>query len=496
MHFKKILIANRGEIAIRIMRAARELGIEPVMVYSEADRGSLHVRLAREAHLIGPPPPSESYLRADVLVERALRSQCQAIHPGYGFLAENAHFAELCEQAGLAFIGPSPRAMRLMGDKLAARQIAQEAGVPVVPGTRESIQGAAEAAEAAVSIGYPVLLKAALGGGGKGMRLVRKADEVEEAFTLASHEAEAAFGDATLYLEKYLERPRHVEIQVVADAHGNVVHLGERECSIQRRHQKLVEENPSLALDDDLRMRMGEAAVAVARVGGYTNAGTVEFMVDRERNFHFLEVNARLQVEHPVTEMVTGVDLAQLQLRIAQGESLPFSQTDIEWSGAAIEWRIYAEDASNDFAPSAGQVEVLREPGGPWVRVDSGLYQGCEVPIYYDPLLAKLIVWGKDREAALVRSRRALQEYIVVGVKTTIPFHQWVLDDRRFVKGDVDTHFIEGMEHGKRAPSEVVPLVAAAVYHRHGTSSPQTRRGTQGSNPWKMLGRKEGLVTL
>ncbi len=493
MRFEKILVANRGEIAIRIIRAARELGIEPVIVYSEADRNSLHVRLAKEAHLIGPPPPQESYLRADTLVQTALKSGCQAVHPGYGFLAENADFAEMCQEAGLVFVGPTPDAMRRMGDKLAARKIAAETGVPTVPGTARGLESAAEAASAASEIGYPVLLKAAMGGGGKGMRLVWSEQELNEGYALATQEARSAFGDGTLYLEKYLERPRHVEIQVVADSQGNIVHFGERECSIQRRHQKLVEESPSLALDEDLRNRMGQAAVNVARTGNYTNAGTVEFMVDGSRNFYFLEVNARLQVEHPVTEMVTGVDLAQLQLRVAQGEPLPLSQKNVTWSGAAIEWRIYAEDPGNSFAPSAGLIEVLREPGGPGVRVDSGMYQGCEVPIYYDPLLAKLIVWGKDRDAVIQRSKRALEEYTVVGVRTTIPFHRWVLADNRFAEGELDTHFIEGMTSPEGSRSDTLPLVAAAVYHRHSASAFRPSEQTQQWNPWKLAGRREGL---
>jgi acetyl-CoA carboxylase biotin carboxylase subunit len=492
VRFEKILVANRGEIAIRIMRAARELGIEPVAVYSEADRASLHVRLSREAHLIGPPPPSQSYLNADVLVETALKSGCQAVHPGYGFLAENADFAQMCCDAGLIFVGPSPEAMRRMGDKLEARRIAAEAGVPMVPGTASGARSAAEAAKAAAEIGYPVLLKAAMGGGGKGMRLVTSERELHEGYALATQEAKGAFGDGTIYLEKYLERPRHVEIQVLADTHGSFVHFGERECSIQRRHQKLVEESPSVVLDDELRSRMGSSAVSIAEAGGYTNAGTVEFMVDSDRSFYFLEVNARLQVEHPVTEMVTGVDLAQLQLRVARGEALPVSQPDITWSGAAIEWRIYAEDPSNNFAPSAGRVEVLREPGGPWVRVDSGMYQGCEVPIYYDPLLAKLIVWGKNREEAVSRSKRALDEYRVVGVKTTVPFHRRVLEDRRFSDGDLDTHFIDDMAPLEAPDSDVLPLVAAAVYHRHSAAALAVG-DIEKPNPWKAAGRREGV---
>jgi acetyl-CoA carboxylase biotin carboxylase subunit len=494
--FEKILVANRGEIAIRIMRAARELGIEPVAVYSEADRNALHVRLAREAHLIGPAPPSESYLKAEVLVETALKSTCQAVHPGYGFLAENADFAQACTDAGLVFVGPRPEAMRRMGDKLEARRIAADAGVPTIPGTTSGTSSAAEAAKAARDIGYPVLLKAAMGGGGKGMRLVATEQDLREGYALATQEAKSAFGDGTVYIEKYLERPRHVELQIVADSLGNVVHLGERECSIQRRHQKLVEESPSPALDEDLRNRMGAAAVSVARTGGYTNAGTVEFMLDSDGGFYFLEVNARLQVEHPVTEMVTGVDLARLQLGIAQGEKLPFGQADVTRSGSAIEWRIYAEDPANSFAPSAGRVEVLREPGGPWVRIDSGIYQGCDVPIHYDPLLAKLIVWGNDRAEAIVRSRRALGEYTIVGVRTTIPFHRQVLEDARFSEGELDTHFIESMAAPERRASELLPLVAAALYHKHATVTPAASDTRGEQNPWKLAGRREGLHTL
>jgi acetyl-CoA carboxylase biotin carboxylase subunit len=439
---RKVLIANRGEIALRIIRACRELGIGAVAVYSDADRLSPHVLAADEAYRIGPPPSAESYLRGDVLIETALRAGCDAIHPGYGFLAERAHFAEAVQAAGLTFIGPPPEAIAAMGDKTEARRRMIAAGVPVVPGTAEPLRDAAHAAEEADRIGYPVLLKAAAGGGGKGMRVVRTPAELPRAFEAAGNEARSAFGDGSLYIEKYLEGPRHIEIQVLADAHGNVVHLGERECSIQRRHQKLVEEAPSTALTLELREAMGAAAVAAAAAVGYRNAGTIEFLF-QDGEFYFLEMNTRIQVEHPVTELVTGIDLVQQQIRIAAGEPLRFRQEDVRLAGHAIECRITSEDPFNDFLPSTGRIELLRVPGGPGIRWDGGVTEGSEVSLFYDPLLGKLIAHGPDRAAALDRMRRALAEFRVVGVETSAPFHRRVMDEPDFRAGRMDIHYLE-----------------------------------------------------
>ncbi|MDZ7399369.1 MAG: acetyl-CoA carboxylase biotin carboxylase subunit [candidate division KSB1 bacterium] len=441
--FKKILIANRGEIAIRIMRTCRELGIATVAVYSEVDRTAQHVRYADEAYLLGPAPATESYLVMEKIIEAAKKSQAQAIHPGYGFLAENPEFASLVNDSGLIFIGPEPETIRLLGDKMAARAAMIRAGVPIVPGMKQAITSVAEAQKIAEEIGYPILLKAAAGGGGKGMRIVHRPDEMAQLFKMASSEAKSAFGDDRIYIEKYLEKPRHVEIQIIADQHGHVVHLGERECSIQRRHQKVIEESPSPIVDPEMRQRMGETAVKAARAANYTNAGTVEFLVDQNKNFYFLEVNTRLQVEHPVTEMVTGIDLAKEQIRIAAGEPLSFSQQDVQWRGAAIECRIYAEDSENNFLPSIGKIQSYREPQGIGVRVDSGLAKGDSVSMYYDPLISKLITWGRDRHEAIQRMKRALDEYVISGVQTVIPFHKQVMIHPDFVTGNLSTHFID-----------------------------------------------------
>ena len=441
--FKKILIANRGEIAIRIMRACRELGIATVAVYSEVDRTAQHVRYADEAYLIGPAPAAESYLVMEKIIEAAKKSQAQAIHPGYGFLAENPDFAQLVKNSGLIFIGPDPATIRLLGDKMAARATMIQAGVPIVPGVKQAIASVAEAQKIAEEIGYPILLKAAAGGGGKGMRIVRRPDEMAPLFKMARSEAMSAFGDDRIYIEKYLERPRHIEIQIIADQHGNVVHLGERECSIQRRHQKVIEESPSPIVDPEMRRRMGETAVKAARAANYINAGTVEFLVDQDKNFYFLEVNTRLQVEHPVTEMVTGIDLAKEQIRIAAGEPLSFCQEEVQWRGAAIECRIYAEDPENNFLPSIGKIQSYREPNGIGVRVDSGLAKGDAVSMYYDPLISKLITWGRDRHEAIERMKRALDEYAISGVQTVIPFHKQVMRHPDFVAGNISTHFID-----------------------------------------------------
>jgi acetyl-CoA carboxylase, biotin carboxylase subunit len=441
--FKKILIANRGEIAVRVARACRELGVSPVAVYSEADAAALHVRLADEAHLLGPAPSSESYLRIDRVVGVARACGAEAIHPGYGFLSENAEFARACEAAGITFIGPPAGAMELMGSKTNARRAAVEAGAPVVPGTTEPLQSPAEAREVAARLGYPVMLKAAAGGGGKGMRLVAGEAEIQSAFETAQSEAAAAFGDSSVYLEKAVERPRHIEIQVFADAHDNCVHLGERECSIQRRHQKVVEECPSPIDDPALRARMGESAVSIARAAGYVGAGTVEFLVsDVTREFYFLEMNTRLQVEHPVTELVTGFDLVREQITVAAGRPLSFAQGDVEWRGHAVECRVYAEDPEQDFMPSPGRVTYLRVPQGPGVRDDGGVYAGAEVSIHYDPLISKLAVWGRTRTEAIDRLRRALDEYAVGGIRTTLPFFRELVRDADFIEGRLDTGFI------------------------------------------------------
>src|SRR6058998_439640 len=473
MKIKKLLVANRGEIAVRVLRACRELGIATVAVFSEADREALHVQMADEAYPIGPAPAAESYLVVDRLVQTARRAGADAVHPGYGFLSENPSFAEACAAAGLTFVGPPAAAMRRMGSKTAARQLARELGVPMVPGTLEAVASDGEAARVAREIGYPVMLKAAMGGGGKGMRLVSREDDITEALRAARAEAGAAFGDAAVYLERAVAEPRHVEIQILADAHDNVIHLGERECSIQRRHQKLIEECPSPLVDASLRARMGEAACRLARAAGYVNAGTVEFLVDAERNFYFLEMNTRLQVEHPVTEMVTGVDLVHEQLRIAAGAKLALTQPDVTWRGWAIECRINAEDPFAGWLPSPGTLTGLRAPSGPWVRDDSGAYEGYTVPRWYDTLSSKLIVWGADREAACDRMARALAEYRVVGVRTTIPVLARIVAHADFRAGRLSTRLLERIMAGEvpaRGRLRPVALVAAvlAEYERLG----------------------------
>jgi acetyl-CoA carboxylase biotin carboxylase subunit len=460
--FKKILIANRGEIAVRIIRACRELGIGAVAVYSEADRLSPHVMEADEAYLIGPAPSSESYLRGDVLIEVAKRAGCEAIHPGYGFLAERAPFAAAVEQAGLVFIGPSAAAISAMGDKTEARRRMIEAGVPVVPGTAEPLADAVEALKVAEEIGYPVLLKAAAGGGGKGMRVVRAPEELPRAFEAAAHEALSAFGDGSVYLEKYLEGPRHIEIQVLADGAGTVLYLGERECSIQRRHQKMIEEAPSVALTPELRRRMGEAAVAAAASVEYRNAGTIEFLF-QDGEFYFLEMNTRIQVEHPVTELITGIDLVQWQIRIAAGERLPFRQEDIRLTGHAIECRITSEDAGQGFLPSTGRIELLEVPSGPGVRWDGGIADGYEVSLFYDPLLGKLIVHGENRAAAIERMRRALEELRIVGVETSAAFHRRVMMEEDFRRGAIDIRYVDKHPDLLSAVSDEEALRAAAL---------------------------------
>ena len=441
--FSKVLIANRAEIAIRVIRACKELGVRTVAVYSEADESCLHVRFADEAVCIGPAPAAQSYLVMPALVQAALQTGAEAIHPGYGFLAERAAFSALCREHGIKFIGPSPESIDLMGDKAAARATMTAAGVPVTPGSEGVIADAAAAAIVAQRIGLPVMVKASAGGGGKGIRIVKEASELPAAVRQAEAEAEAAFGNGAVYVEKYIGAPRHIEIQVLADGKGHGIHLGERDCSIQRRHQKLIEEAPSPAVSPELRAEMGDAAVAAAVAAHYEGAGTVEFLLDADGSFYFMEMNTRVQVEHCVTEMVTGVDIVKTGIRIAAGEGLPIVQLDVRVQGHAIEFRINAEDPDDGFMPSPGFVTKWTPPGGPWVRLDSHVYQGYMVPPYYDSLLGKLIVWGRDREECLARSRWALEQFIVEGVKTVIPFHRVVLEHPLFVAGDVTTHFIE-----------------------------------------------------
>jgi acetyl-CoA carboxylase biotin carboxylase subunit len=498
--FKKILIANRGEIAVRVIRACRELGVSPVAVYSEPDAAALHVRLADEAYPVGPAPSAESYLRMDRIVEAARQSGAEAVHPGYGFLAENAAFARAVKEAGLTFIGPPAEAMELMGSKTSARRAAIEAGAPVVPGTTEALTSFEDARETSARLGYPVMLKAAAGGGGKGMRLVAAESELQSAFETARSEALSAFGDESVYLEKAVERPRHVEIQVFSDAHGNHVHLGERECSIQRRHQKVIEECPSPIGDPSLRAAMGEAAVNIARRCDYVGAGTVEFLVsDVTREFYFLEMNTRLQVEHPVTELVTGVDLVREQITVAAGSPLSFTQSDVSWTGHAVECRVYAEDPEQNFMPSPGPVTHLRVPAGPNVRDDGGVYAGSEVSIYYDPMISKLATWGRTRLEAIERMRRALAEYEVGGIKTTIPFFREVMNDEEFVAGRLDTGFIARfMQRRAEANDEAADdaerrdlarIAAALAYAEGGTPSGQRQPPPPAPSRWKTTGR-------
>ncbi len=495
--FRKVLVANRGEIAVRIMRTLREMGIAPVAVYSDADRLSLHVRMADEAARLGPPPAAESYLRVEAVLDAARRHGVDAIHPGYGFLSENAAFAEACERAGFVFIGPSPESMRRMGSKVSARQTAREAGVPVVPGS-EAAADLEEARRAAAACGYPVMLKALAGGGGKGMRRIGSPDELESAWALAAGEAENAFGDSRLYVEKAITRPRHVEIQLIGDRFGHLVHLGERECSMQRRHQKLMEECPSplAAEHPGLRERMGEAALRVARAAGYHNAGTVEFLVDPSGNFYFLEMNTRLQVEHPVTELVTGLDLVKLQVLAAAGEPLPLDQEEVSWRGAAIEFRIYAEDPHNNFYPSPGTITRLTRPLGPGIRLDGCVYDGWTVPIDYDPLLAKLAVWAGSRAEAIERSIRAFREYDVAGIKTNIGFFRSILEDPAFRRAELHTEFIDEFlarrpEEPPDAAQETVAALVAAI-HALEKKAPGVAEGRARSR-WLEAGRNEVL---
>ncbi len=509
--FKKILIANRGEIAVRIIRACRELGIATVAVYSDVDRAALHVRNADEAYAIGPGPATESYLRIDKILDVAKRSGADAIHPGYGFLSENATFAQACADAGIKFIGPTPKSMNLMGSKTRARQQMEKAGVPFVPGTSRAIVSAEEGEQVSERVGYPVMLKAAAGGGGKGMRLVHSRDELRSALESAQSEAERSFGNSEVYIEKAILNPRHIEMQVLADERGNAVWLGERECSIQRRHQKVLEEAPSPIVDPEMRRRMGEVAVKVAQASNYTNAGTIEFLVDEKRNFYFLEMNTRLQVEHPVTELVTGLDLVHLQIRIAAGEKLPFTQGEVAIRGHAIECRIYAEDPDNNYFPSPGKINLLQQPSGPGIREDGGVYEGWTVPIDYDPLLSKLIGYGADRAQAIVRLERALQEYFVGGIKTNLSLFARILKDADFRDGKLDTGYLDRLtrkedraaselENAKSSELETVAAISAGIFAALDRNVAAPENGSVNGSAsaasdiqWKREARKESL---
>lgn len=493
--FKKILIANRGEIACRVIRACREMQIKTVAVYSDADRDALHVRMSDEAYNIGRPPSSESYLRGDRIIDVAKAAGAEAIHPGYGFLSENAEFVRQVTEAGIVFIGPPAEAMLAMGGKMSARKIAIAAGVPVVPGTTEPLKSFEEAAETAQKVGYPIMLKASAGGGGKGMRFVENEAGLKAAVDAAQSEALASFGDDAIYIEKAVVRPRHIEIQIFSDTHGNHIHLGERECSIQRRHQKVIEEAPSPINSAELRKRMGECAVMVAKAVGYVGAGTVEFLVsDLDRSFYFLEMNTRLQVEHPVTELVTRIDLVREQISVAAGEPLSFGQDDVKLVGHAIECRIYAEDPNDNFLPSPGKITRLRIPQGPGVRDDGGVYEGAEVSIYYDPMISKFAVLGRDRPEAIDRMKRALREYEITGIKTTVPFFLEVMEDEEFRSGDLDTGFISRFSERRRpvSPDETttdIAIIAAALAGSKKSSSTVTKVATKAPTRWAMSAR-------
>jgi len=500
---RKVLIANRGEIAVRILRGCRDVGIRSAVVYSEVDRASLPVLLADEAYCIGPAPSSESYLRGAAIVELALRIGADAIHPGYGFLSENAEFARLCEEQGVIFIGPPSSAITAMGSKIESRRLMIDAGVPVVPGGRDPLASVEAALEAAEKVGYPVMLKASAGGGGKGMRRVESADKLAVAFRDARSEAASSFGDDAVYLEKFVDVPRHIEIQIMGDQHGKVVSLGERECSLQRRNQKVVEEAPSPIVDRELRRKMSEAAVQAAKAVGYTNAGTVEFLVDKYLNFYFLEMNTRLQVEHPVTEQVTGLDLVKAQFHVAQGGALGPEFDDVEPHGHAIEVRLYAEDPFRNFAPSPGRIELLRWPEGPGVRNDSGVYEGAEIPIYYDPMIAKLITWGSDRDEAIGRMKRALAELRLEGIATSAPLFLQILDDDDFRAGRLDIGLLERkMKDGVWGVAEDIhesdlSIVAAAIAHaerQQKVTSISSHDGGRGHrSQWRHAGRLEAM---
>jgi len=488
---KKLLVANRGEIALRIMRSAKEMGIQTVAVYSEADRNALHVRYSDEAILIGPAPSSKSYLVSKQIIAAAKKTGADAIHPGYGFLSENAAFADEVEKAGLIFVGPSGDSMRMVGSKIAAKATAEKHGVPLVPGTAHAIEDLAEGKKIAGEIGFPVLIKASAGGGGKGMRIVHSADEFEQQMKLAVSEAKSSFGDGSVFIERYVSSPRHIEIQVLGDKHGNVVHLFERECSVQRRHQKVVEEAPSSVITPELREKMGACAVTIAKACNYSNAGTVEFLLDEKKNFYFLEMNTRLQVEHPVTEYITGLGLVKEQIRIARGEKLPFKQKDIPLLGHAIEIRVYAEDPENGFLPDIGKLESYRIPQGPGVRVDDGYEEGMDIPIYYDPMIAKLITYGSDRREAIGRMIRAIQDYTISGVATTLGFCDFVMKHDAFTGGNFDTHFVEKYSRPgssvelSEEEMKIAALIASRAVNNGSRNSVNNNSGVTGVSTWK-----------
>ncbi len=493
--FKKILIANRSEIAVRIIRACHEMSISVVAVYSDADRDALYVRMADEAYSIGNPQPLESYLNMNKIIGIARASSADAIHPGYGFLAENETFAKRVKENGLIFIGPSPEAINAMGGKINARRIAKHAGVPIVPGTIDPVKDADESSRIAKEIGYPVMIKAAAGGGGKGMRLVESRDDMHNSFERARSEAVSAFGNGELYIEKFIRNSRHIEFQIIGDTHGNMIHLNERECSIQRKHQKLIEESPSPVISAEQRVRYGKMAIDIAKSVGYYNAGTMEFIMDQNEELYFMEMNTRLQVEHPVTELVTGVDIVKEQIRIAQGEKLRYKQEDITVSGSAIECRIVAEDSMNDFSPTPGKIVYLREPSGAGIRVDSGVYEGFDVPGCYDSLITKIQSYGKTRNEAIEKMRRALDEYRILGISTSIPLYRWIFRHERFIKGDLSTSFLE-QEMYKFAKDTsqlwIVAAISAAINEINSSISPQTT-STNDQSKWKLTGRQMAI---
>jgi acetyl-CoA carboxylase biotin carboxylase subunit len=487
---QKILIANRGEIALRIMKSAKEMGISTVAVYSEVDRNAPFVQYADEAYCIGPAPSNQSYLRGEAIIELALKIGVDGIHPGYGFLSENANFARKVKEAGITFIGPSPESIEVMGSKLAAKAAARQYNIPMVPGTEDAIDDVEEAKKIALEVGLPILIKASAGGGGKGMRIVEKIEELEEQMTRAISEAQNAFGDGSVFIERYVAGPRHIEVQVLADTHGNVVHLFERECSIQRRHQKVVEEAPSSVLTPALRAAMGKSAVDVAKSCNYVGAGTVEFLVDENRNYFFLEMNTRLQVEHPVTEMITGVDLVKEQIKVARGEALSFVQDDLKINGHSLEIRVYAEDPQNNFLPDIGTLKTYIRPSGPGVRVDDGFEEGMEIPIYYDPMIAKLIVHAHSRTAAIEKMTRAIKDYHITGIKTTLPFCSWAINQPAFTSGDFDTHFVknyytpEVLNHFDDQEAEVAAMMSVfMIEEEKKQQQPIPSTGNQGA--WK-----------
>jgi acetyl-CoA carboxylase, biotin carboxylase subunit len=504
--FKKILVANRGEIAVRVIRACREMGIPTVAVFSDVDRAALHVMKADEAYHIGPAAARESYLNVQRILDVAKRSGTEAIHPGYGFLSENADFAKACASAGVKFIGPPASAMEMMGSKTRAREAADRAGVPRVPGSVRALESIQEAEEVAASVGYPVMLKAAAGGGGKGMRRVNGREELASAFASARSEALRAFGNGDVYIEKLVVQPRHIEIQILGDEHGNLVYLGERECSVQRRHQKVIEEAPSAIVDAGMRRHMGETAVALAAAAGYYNAGTVEFLVDQDKNFHFLEMNTRLQVEHPVTELVTGLDLVHLQILIAAGAKLPFTQSDLQLRGHAVEVRIYAEDPDNSFFPSPGKITRLLTPSGPGIREDSGIYEGWTVPLDYDPMLSKLIAYAPTREQAIRRLRRALDEYFIGGIANNLGLFREILESEDFVAARIDTGYLDRLLSSRvKTPAanmngtgQKIAAIAAALMHSSSNGKVPSNSGVNGTaqsaaEKWKSIARQEAL---